>query len=207
MKKQYLIVALLLALVSIFSGCSAVESPSARVTLESPHVATETGLKLESELEPGSYAVNQVLPAGTYERGKLREFAPGPLPRSVSIEPGNTPSPLETGLAAVGTVANSIPGGQPIGTLFLGLVGIAKIWRDSREIKSTRKVAQTLAASQDSIKDVFAALPDRALGQKLESEFDRHIQENGQRLKVGRDLLDAILNEMATPSKKVVNAS
>jgi hypothetical protein len=207
MKMHKCIIFLMLALAGLFAGCASTQTPDASVTLAAPHVATERGLVPQSDLDPGTYAVNQVLQPGTYSRAEINAFAPGPLPQSVTIDPGTTASPLENGLSAFGTVASSIPGGQPLGVLLLGLGGIAKIWRDSREIKSTRKVAQTLAASQDSIKDVFGALPDRKLGEKLESEFDRHVQENAKRMKVGRDLLDAILLEMATPTKKLIDAS
>ncbi|PXA04832.1 hypothetical protein DDZ13_06615 [Coraliomargarita sinensis] len=156
-------------------------------------------------MEPGTYAQNQVIEAGTYLRSELEEFAPGPLPESVAIQPGQSPSMLEQILSAAGGLASTVPGGQPFGVALLGLAGIGKIWRDRRKIKDLDRGAKTLSASVDSIKDVFASLPDRELGRKLESELDKHISQNAGRLKAGRDLIDAILSEMATPTKQRID--
>lgn len=199
------IITVLLIAVATLTGCDTLQTPDARVTLASPHVATPQGLVLQSEMEPGTYAVNQVLEPGTYERAEIEAFAPGPLPRSVQIEPGQTPSQLENTLSALGGVANTIPGGQPIGLLFLGAASLAKIWRDSRTIKDTRRVAQTLAQARDSSLDVIATLPDREQAERLEQQIEAHTNHFAANLGKARDLLDTILAETATPTKKPLN--
>lgn len=200
--KKTLITILLIG--SFLTGCSSLETSKARVTLETPHVATPTGLKPESQVEPGTYAENQVLQPGTYSRFDVGAFAPGELPRSVTVQPGDTSSQIENTLEAFGGVANTIPGGQPIGLILLGAASIAKIWRDSRTIKDTRRVAQTLGAARDSSLDVIATLPDREQAQRLEDQINAHTEHFAKGLGKTRDLLDTILRETETPTKKAI---
>jgi len=190
-----------------FSGCSSLNTPGASVTLDAPHVATPQGLLPQSEVEAGSYAVNQILQPGTYSRAEVAAFAPGPVPETIRVEPGPQQSQIESTLEALGGVAGTIPGGQPYGLLLLGAASIAKIWRDSRTIKDTRLVAQTLAQARDSSLDIIATLPDRAQAERLERQINEHIDEFARKLGKTRQLLDTILAETATPTKKPIHAS
>jgi hypothetical protein len=161
----------------------------------------------ESDMEPGTYALNQVLEPGVYTRSEVEAFAPGPLPRSIQIEAGESASQIELILQSLGAVSDSVPGGQPIGTLLLGAAGIAKIWRDRRTIKDTRRVAETLARSRDSALDVIATLPDREQARNLERQIEEHTAHFARNLGHARDLLDAILKETETPTKKPIHAN
>lgn len=194
----------LIALASVLTGCSYLETSDAQVTLDAPHVATPIGLVPQSEVEPGSYAVNQVLEPGTYSRAEVEAFAPGPLPRSVQVQPGQSPNQIESTLQAIGGVASTIPGGQPFGVLLAAAALVAKIWRDSRTIKDTRRVAQTLGKARDSALDVIATLPDRDQAEKLERQINEHTDHFAGKLGKARELLDAILAETATPTKKPI---
>jgi len=202
------ILPIVLAAALALSGCghlqTAVESPDARVTLSESYVATPTGLVERAEAEPGTYAQNQVIEPGTYTRADLEAFAPGPLPASAEVEPGQSPSFLENILTAVGGVASTIPGGQPIGVLLVGAAGMAKIWRDQRRIKDTERVAKTLASARDAALDTVATLPDREQARRIEEEINQHTEHFAKRLGKTRDLLDAIIVETSTPTKRAI---
>ncbi len=198
-----------LAALLAMSGCGhlqkAVESPDADVTLSESYVATPAGLVEQDEAEPGTYAQNQVIEPGTYSRADLEAFAPGPLPESVQVEPGDTPSFVENLLVAVGGVASTIPGGQPVGVLLAGAAGIAKIWRDQRRIKDTERVAKTLASARDAALDTVATLPDREQARRIEEEINSHTEHFAKSLGKARNVLDAILRETETPTKRPIN--
>lgn len=200
MKK--IILPFLLALAVTLIGCSTLNTPDARVTLSEPYVLTESGLVEQDQLEPGTYAQNQIIAAGDYLRADLEALAP--LPAGATIQPGQSPSQLEMTLQAISGVAGTIPGGQPIGALLLGVAGIAKIWRDQKRIKDFSQVARTLGSARDSALDVIATLPDRVQAQRLEQQINEHTEHFARGLGKARNLLDTILQETATPTKKPI---
>lgn len=191
---------ILFALAAFLTGCSTLQTPDARVTLSENYVLTETGLVQQNQLEPGTYAANQVIEAGDYLRAELEALAP--LPAGIQLHPGQHPSQIEMTLQALSGVAGTIPGGQPIGALLLSLVGIAKIWRDQKRIKDVSRVAKTLAAARDSSLDVIATLPDREQARRLEEQINAHTEHFAKGLGTARDLLDVFLREAETPVKK-----
>lgn len=197
MKKFPLI---LFALAGIFTGCSTMQTPDARVTLAEPYVLTESGLVQQADIEPGTYAQNQIIEAGDYLRAELEALAP--IPPGAQIQPGTSPSQMEMTLNALSGVAGTIPGGQPVGALLLGAAGLAKIWRDQKHIKDVSKVARTLAAARDSSLDVIATLPDKDQARRLEEQINAHTEHFAKSLGKARDLLDTIMRETETPTKK-----
>jgi len=185
---------------TILTGCSTFETPDARVTLAESYVLTEKGLVEQDQIEPGTYAQNQIVPAGEYFRADIEALAP--IPEGAFIEAGQSPSQIELTLQALSGVAGTVPGGQPFAAFLLGAVGIAKIWRDQKRIKDVEKVARTLAAARDSSLDVIATLPDRDQAQRLEDQINSHTEHFAKNLGEARNLLDAILTETSTPTKK-----
>lgn len=193
---------ILFALAAVLSGCSTMQTPDARVTLTEPYVLTEKGLIEQDQVEPGTYAQNQIIPPGDYLRADIEALAP--LPEGLQVQPGQSPSQLELTLQALSGVAGTIPGGQPIGALFLGVAGIAKIWRDQKRIKDFSQVARTLGSARDSALDVIATLPDRDQAERLEQQINAHMEHFAKGLGKARGILDAILQETETPTKKPV---
>lgn len=187
------------------AGCSTLQTPDAKVTLPEPYVLTERGLVEQDKADPETYRPEQVIEAGDYMRADIERIAPGQdLPAGATVTPGESPSALENILTSLGGVAGSIPGGQPVGALLLGAAGVAKIWRDSRRIKDTEKVARTLASARDAALDTVATLPDRATAERLEQEINSHTEHFAKGLGKTRDFLDQILKETETPTKKQI---
>lgn len=184
------------------TACSTLETPDAKITLHETYVATSSGLVEADQLEAGTYAQNQVVEAGTYTRAELQQKAIGPIPESATIQAGQQPSQAEMSLNAAAGLANSIPGGQPFGLALLGLSAIAKIWRDRRTIKDYTAVARTLASARDTSLDVVATLPDREQAQKIENAINEGTEHFAKQLGNARAILDALLTETATPTKK-----
>jgi hypothetical protein len=111
---------------------------------------------------------------------------------------------LEQTLEALGGVANSIPGGQPVGVLLLGAASLAKIWRDKQTIRDAQAVAKTLAQARDSALDVIATLPDREQAQQIEEQINQQTAYYAEKLGSAKKMLDAILAEAETPTKTPV---
>lgn len=203
MKKIFLLSTILFA--GLITGCSILQTPDAPVTLSEQHVATPTGLTPSSQVEPGTYAQNQVIEAGTYSRAELEAFAPGPLPENAIVQPGQSPSFLENLLVSISGVAGTIPGGQPVGVLLLGAAGIAKVWRDKKKRVNAENVARTLGSTLDTALDVVATLPDRDQARKIEAQILSAREHFAKSYRAVRESLDAVLEETGTPRKEPIN--
>ena len=199
--------ALLMGALFIGSGCSTLETSDAKVTLHESFVLTESGLKPESGMTPGTYAINQVVDAGTYLRADLQAIMPGrSLPAGATVEPGESLSAWEILANSVGAIANTIPGGQPVGALAVGVALVGRIWRDKRKLKDTELAARTIGQIYDTALDINATDEDRERAREREARMQKARHELTAKAGKVRDLVDAILAATETPTKRPADA-
>ena len=209
MNKRSSFLALLCAffLSFLFVGCSTLETADAQVTLHKPYVLTDSGLSPQDEMTPGTYALNQIVDAGTYRRADLQQIMPGrSLPAGATIQPGESPSLFETVAYSIGTIADSVPGGQPVGALALGIAVFGKMWRDKRKLNDVQLAARTIGQIYDTALDINATDTDRERALEREARMDKARGELVSKVGRVRDLVDAILDETATPTKHYADA-